>query len=131
MIRGLPAVTLLLGLAACRVPAPPADAPATVQARAGALQVLRVGQVLDVALEGNAGTGYRWQVVEDGHPQLAALPAAAADDTAAAMPGGATVQHLRFRAVQPGQARLRLEYRRPWEPAGPAARSAEYAVSVR
>ena len=131
MIRPSTTLALLLGLAACQGQ-PPQAAPAVVQARADAANTLAVGQILEVALEGNAGTGYQWQVVEPGQPQLAAIAAPAEATTAApSRPGGPTLQRLRFRAEQPGQARLRLEYRRPWERDEPAARSVDYRIDVR
>jgi len=130
MIRPSTTLALLLGLAACQGQ-PPQAAPAVVQARADAANTLAVGQILEVAPEGNAGTGYQWQVVEPGQPQLAAVAPAEATTDAPSRPGGPTLQRLRFRAEQPGQVRLRLEYRRPWERGEPAARSADYRIDVR
>lgn len=131
MIRPSTTLALLLGLAACQGQ-PPQATPTTVQAQADAANTLEVGQILEVALEGNAGTGYQWQVVESGRPQLAAIAPSADTATAApARPGGPVLQRLRFRAQQPGRALLRLEYRRPWERGEPAARTADYRVDVR
>ncbi|HBN54170.1 MAG TPA: hypothetical protein DD456_09135, partial [Stenotrophomonas sp.] len=91
-------MALLLGLAACQGQ-PPQATPTTVQAQADAANTLEVGQILEVALEGNAGTGYQWQVVESGRPQLAAIAPSADTATAApARPGGPVLQRLRFRA---------------------------------
>ncbi|MQP75460.1 hypothetical protein CQ393_06090 [Stenotrophomonas sp. MYb238] len=131
MIRPSTTLALLLGLAACQGQ-PPQTPPTIVHARADSANTLEVGQILEVALEGNAGTGYQWQVVESGQPQLAAIAPSADTATAApARPGGPVLQRLRFRAEQPGQALLRLEYRRPWERGEPAARTADYRVDVR
>lgn len=131
MIRRSATLPLLLGLAACQGQ-PPQATPAIVQAQSDALNPLGVGQIIEIALEGNAGTGYLWQVVADGQPQLAAVaPSADATTAMPSRPGGPVLQRLRFRAEQPGQALLRLEYRRPWERGEPAARTAEYRVDVR
>lgn len=130
-----PAAMIPLGLAlvltACHSP-PDGGPGAIVQARADTTTVLAVGQTLEITLEGNAGTGYQWQLVESGRPQLVAV--ALADDGVSStpdLPGEPTLQHLRFHAEQPGRTRLRLEYRRPWEAGQAAARSAEYRVQVR
>ncbi|SDV46631.1 protease inhibitor I42 family protein [Chitinasiproducens palmae] len=76
---------------------------------------LSVGQVIVLALPGNAGTGYRWVLVDpkpllepDGEPVEVAPAQAAAI-------GGARLTQWRLRAAQPGEGALRAEYRRPWE----------------
>lgn len=122
---------LALALTACHRP-PDRGPAAIVQARADATTVLAVGQTLEITLEGNAGTGYQWQLVESGRPQLVAV--ALADDGVGSipdLPGGPTLQHLRFHAEQPGQTRLRLEYRRSWEAGQATAGSAEFRIQVR
>jgi inhibitor of cysteine peptidase len=80
----------------------------------GGSEELKPGQELEVTLEGNATTGYLWDVSaidetilrQVGAPRI--IPAGSADGA-----GGQFV--FRFAAVVAGQARLELVYRRPWE----------------
>lgn len=120
--------------------APAAAAPgAAVSAIEGEVTELQVGRMLEIALEGNASTGYGWGF-EDGHdgaPQLRqrkglAVAHATSAKTAPATPspvGSPSVQHWTFEAVEPGESRIVLHYRRPWETA-PPLRTAEYSVRV-
>jgi predicted secreted protein len=110
-----------------------ADAPEVVAPAAQGPTVLAVGQVLEIALQGNAGTGYAWELVEDGAPRLVrAVPPPRQEDGAPADPplvGAATTTlRWRFRAVEPGQARIRLVYRRPWEQGVAPLREAVFDV---
>lgn len=104
-----------------------------VQATEGTT-ALTVGQVLEIALEGNAGTGYAWELESDGAPQLRREPAPPALETTQAdgprMVGGSATQRWHFRAEQAGAATVKLVYRRPWEVGVPAAREAVFGVVV-
>lgn len=134
-------LTALLALAACAaappVPAIP-DAPSAagdglVRPDAQGRATLAVGQVLEIALMANASTGYQWQVVSDGAPSLVRTTGPATPppmDTQPPMPGAPSLARWWFRAERPGEVRLRLEYRRPWEKDAPAAQVAEYGVTV-
>ena len=95
--------------------------------------VLRLGQVLAIELDSNASTGYGWEIVEDGSPQLepAPVPASALpQETTPPMLGASGKSHWRFKAVQAGDTQLRLVYRRAWEKEVAPARIAEYKVRV-
>ncbi|MBP6216680.1 MAG: protease inhibitor I42 family protein [Luteimonas sp.] len=108
-------------------------APTVVQATGGTT-TLAVGQVLEIALEGNAGTGYAWEFEADGAPQLQRAPAQPAPDAVQAdgprLVGGPTTQRWHFRAEQPGATTVKLVYRRPWEKDVAPAREASFAVVV-
>ena len=94
---------------------------------------LRTGQVLAIELDSNASTGYGWEIVEDGSPQLepAPVPASALpQETTPPMLGASGKSHWRFKAVQAGDTQLRLVYRRAWEKEVAPARIAEYKVRV-
>lgn len=145
-------VLSLLALAGCGSPPSddPAEAPTREDVRVSEQQgvqapeivppaaqgntVLTVGQVLEIALEGNASTGYVWDVVADGAPQLARAPSppAAATDPADApqVVGAPATERWHFEAVQPGTTTLRLVYRRPWETDESPEREAVYGVVV-
>jgi len=104
-----------------------------VQATEGTT-ALAVGQVLEIALEGNAGTGYAWELESDGAPQLRREPAPPAPETTLAdgprMVGGSATQRWHFRAEQAGAVTVKLVYRRPWEAGVPAAREVVFGVVV-
>ena len=141
-------ITLLVGfvcaaaLAACATEGPDqakneGAASATTQVDVVQVQpgetMLRLGQVLAIELDSNASTGYGWEIVEDGSPQLepAPVPASALpQETTPPMPGAGGKSHWRFKAVQAGDTQLRLVYRRAWEKEVAPARIAEYKVRV-
>lgn len=110
---------------------PPRASQTVVQATAGTT-ALAVGQVLEIVLEGSAGTGYAWQLEADGSPQLRPLPMPPSPDAADDGPrrvGGPTVQRWHFVAERAGEATVKLSYRRPWESGAPA-RDAVFGVVV-
>jgi inhibitor of cysteine peptidase len=133
----------LLSLMACATAQPKlagntgTAGPGLLRASAGGTSELRVGQLLEIELPGNPSTGYQWQLVNDGAPVVerimpAAAAAAAKANTPAdpAMVGAPNSSRWWFKAVQPGEAVLRLVYRRPWEKDAPPARTADYPLSV-
>ena len=125
--------------AAPRETSPPAapETPVVVQPVAGTT-ILAVGQVLEIALEGNASTGYAWEFVSDGAPQLQrvvrAAPVAPANAAAATegprMVGSPSTSRWQFRATEPGETEVKLVYRRPWEKDRAPEREAAYKVVV-
>ena len=131
----------LLSLMAC-APAVPKGATAAGDIQAeivrpsdDSVPVLKVGQVLEIELQGNASTGYQWQLVEDGSPVVKPAtppPAAATSDKPAEsmMVGAPSASRWWFQAVQPGQTTVRLVYRRLWEKDTPPAQTADYRVEV-
>ena len=141
-------ITLLVGfvfaaaLAACATEEPDqaeTEGAASVTTQVDVVQVqsgetmLRLGQVLAIELDSNASTGYGWEIVEDGSPQLepAPVPASALpQETPPPMPGAGGKSYWRFKAVQAGDTQLRLVYRRAWEKEVAPARIAEYKVRV-
>ena len=108
-----------------------ASDPLVIEAHAGDETRMRRGQLLAIALDSNASTGYAWEIVEDGSPLLepAPLPASTAP-AAPPMPGAGGTSRWRYRAVQTGTTTLRLVYRRPWQQGVEPMRSASYRVVV-
>lgn len=95
---------------------------------AGAVVDLATGDLLELELEANPSTGFRWEAVS--------VPAAlvprgdrfvALDDATVGAPG---VQVLAFEAVGPGAGILRLEYLRPFEERPVPERVVEYVIRV-
>ena len=93
---------------------------------------LRLGQEIELRLDANPTTGYRWQVVQAAPAVLDTLaeemfsPAPAAPGVTG---GGGTVT-WRFRATRVGRDNLQLVYRRPWEPDTVPAQTFNCEVAV-
>ena len=92
---------------------------------------LRRGQLLAIALDSTASTGYAWEIVEDGSPVLepAPVPASTAP-VPPPMPGAGGTSRWRYLAAQTGTTTLRLVYRRSWEQGVEPVRAASYRVVV-
>ncbi|MFL5238989.1 MAG: protease inhibitor I42 family protein [Rhizomicrobium sp.] len=90
---------------------------------------LVLGQRLRVQLPAQAGTGYSWSIVSGANPMLHLNGSAVTHVTD--RPGGSAMQVFRFTATAVGSGRLRIEYRRPWEHAVPAAKRFSIRITVR
>jgi inhibitor of cysteine peptidase len=102
-----------------------------IDAHAGGETRLRRGQLLAIALDSNASTGYAWEIVEDGSPVLESAPVPVSTAPATPpMPGAGGTSRWRYRAVQTGTTTLRLVYRRSWEKGVEPVRTATYRVVV-
>lgn len=110
-------IAMTSGCATAQAPLPvidltTVDATAPVQAQ--------VGQVLSIRLTGNASTGYSWEWDEAAAAgvlvrERSAAKVDAAKPDAPPLVGSPSTQTWLFRAAAPGNAELRLDYRRPWE----------------
>ncbi len=85
----------------------------------------RLGDLLEVHVVENAGTGHLWEV--------ARLPAGMVEVdveslTGSAAPGAASLRVFTVRADAAGRGQLRLELRRPWE--DEPLRAVTWAVTV-
>jgi len=97
---------------------------------AGRTAELRAGDRLEVVLNGNPTTGYRWGVAsvdpavlrQFGEPEFK-------PDTKAIGSGGKVI--LRFEAAAPGQTVLQLIYHRTWEKGIPPVKTFEVTVVVK
>lgn len=93
---------------------------------------LRSGQVFSLRLPSDPGSGFRWSLLDGAVPVLQPLgPEVYSSDEASDLLGGAGVSIWRFRAVAPGEGRLSLDYRRPWEREIAAERSFACRILVR
>lgn len=91
---------------------------------------LQTGQLLEVRLPMQAGTGYSWAASSDtGNiefiDQTTLHPWGGAPTV-----GGSQTQMFIYRAIEPGKAVLRFAYRRPWEGGVPAAKTVEQKVTI-
>jgi inhibitor of cysteine peptidase len=75
-----------------------------------------VGEALDISLEENPTTGFKWEI----HAQPQDILKLAADDFELGMAsgvGGGGVRRFRFEAIKHGQGTIYLRYCRSWEKA--------------
>ena len=92
---------------------------------------LQMGQLLEVRLHVQAGTGYSWSVDADEADNLEVIDQSTLHPWGEPpMMGGSQVQRFTFRAIGPGPGTLRFAYRRPWLGGVPPARTAEIDVTV-
>lgn len=93
---------------------------------------LHEGQEFNLRLPSNPTTGFRWVMRENAAPQLKQLgPEVYTTPEEAGVVGSAGVSTWRFRAVARGEARLELDYRRPWENGVAAAKNFDCRISVK
>jgi predicted secreted protein len=92
---------------------------------------VRAGEVIELALEEQGGTGYTWefdrldqnhfQVVRTETRPLAGRP----------LVGGPVLKVWQLQTKAPGEARLSLDYLRPWEGRAKALKHFEIKVHIR
>lgn len=132
----MPRLALLLGLltllTACadlgsptylpnrpREPRPGAAAPAAPATPPGVSQTvnLGVGQTLDLTLDSNPTTGYRWFLAQPPDPAVVLVETHAfvRDRETAGQVGAGGREIFTVRGVSPGFTEMVLEYHRPWE----------------
>ena len=88
----------------------------------------KLNEELEVLLSETRTAGYRWTIAESGKPALELLEETTVPNTAGA---GGTGRHLwRFRAASAGEAKIRLQYSRPWEKSAEPARTFVLKVRV-
>jgi inhibitor of cysteine peptidase len=90
---------------------------------------LVVGEIMELRLEENPTTGFRWSMVGDGAP--ACTVETSAFEARSAVPGQGGERAWRFRAALAGSCDIRLLYRRGWESDAKSARTFEVHVQVR
>ena len=79
---------------------------------------LEQGQILQVTLESNPTTGYRWEQVENQEPYLEQMGEAEFKQSLTDGPpivGAGGWEIFRFKAISAGKMTLQLVYHRPWE----------------
>jgi inhibitor of cysteine peptidase len=90
---------------------------------AGRKVTIPVGSSMIVRLEAKPGTGYGWQLVRDGSPQLHLETPPVFEPRSKLEAGGVEDEVFRFRVQMPGTADLEFHYRRPWDKQTPAAKT--------
>lgn len=89
---------------------------------------LPVGQVIELRLKENPSTGFHWSFAADGRPACTVI--GDRFERPKGPPGAAGEHAWQIRAVRTGTCRLRLLYRRPFEPEAPPARIFTFDVEV-
>ena len=98
----------------------------------GAPARLELGQLLEVRLPVQGGTGYSWSVDADAADNVELVTQTTLHPIGEGRRmGSSQTQLFIFRAIARGQGVLRFAYRRPWEQRVAPARTVELQVSVR
>ncbi len=94
---------------------------------------LKTGQILEVRLFTLPGRGLTLFLGSAVTPTLVqeGLPTHHDDPIEGGVSGATNYEAWRFRAVQPGRVKLRMDYRRQWDNGGAPVRSVDYDVVVR
>ncbi|HVN56198.1 MAG TPA: protease inhibitor I42 family protein [Anaerolineaceae bacterium] len=83
----------------------------------------RVGDTIQVRLPENPSTGYLWKLASEVEPALRLISSDYTSPQTSA-PGARGTRVYLFKAVQPGEAVIELEHKRPWEAGAGANRFA-------
>lgn len=83
--------------------------------------MIPAGSSVIVRLEAIPGTGYGWQLVHNGSPQLQLEGPPVFEPRSSVEAGGIEDEVFRFRVQLPGTADLEFHYRRPWDRQASAA----------
>ncbi|HNX68226.1 MAG TPA: protease inhibitor I42 family protein [Candidatus Omnitrophota bacterium] len=82
----------------------------------------RIGEEFMIVLQGNATTGYGWQLRFPDEEKTIALVESKYIPSDTRRVGAPGDQEYRFRALKTGEVKIDLAYRRPWEPNDPLVR---------
>jgi inhibitor of cysteine peptidase len=120
-VNFLDAVWLCVGMPEASVRLSEEDAGSTVE--------LRVGDTMEVVLDGNPTTGFQWETVAMDTSVLKQLGEPGFEPYTALIGSGGKFT-FRFEAVASGQTLLQLVYHRPWETDVPPEKTFEVNVTV-
>lgn len=126
-IHLLALLSVCAALASCASPA--ANVTRLTAQDAGSTVNVRVGSTLEIALEGNPTTGYTWEVAPESGTLLSQQGEAEFKSASSALGSGGIVT-LRFKAMQPGNIKLKLIYHRTFEKNVPPIKSYEIGLVV-
>src|SRR5690606_39698816 len=93
---------------------------------------LHAGQTLTITLPSNPTTGFRWEVADAAPGVLRSLSQEVyTTPEDAGLVGSAGQSTWRYQAYQPGEWRLLMHYRRPWETEVASAKTIDCRIKVR
>jgi inhibitor of cysteine peptidase len=81
---------------------------------------LSIGDVVDICLDENPTTGFRWNLKSSGESVCTLVKEYFSHEGAS--PGSGGIHHWNFKAVAAGTSMIELTYARPWQK-GPPART--------
>jgi inhibitor of cysteine peptidase len=88
-------------------------------------------QVLNVKLDSNATTGYKWNLVTPPDERILKLLSSKYNAPTGGALGAGGSETWQFQAVGRGKATLKLAYSRPFEPNNPPAKEFSITVNVK
>jgi inhibitor of cysteine peptidase len=89
---------------------------------------LQPGETLEIELNENPTTGFRWALESVGVP--ACILVEDSYESSTVTPGAGGSHRWQFQAVQIGEGRIALRYRRPWEGQGAGTRTFSLRIRV-
>jgi predicted secreted protein len=91
---------------------------------------VRAGEVIELSLPMQAGTGYIWEVHHLDQKHLKAVHTEIRSLSGQNLPGGPMLQVWRLKTLAPGETKLKLDYLRPWEGRSKAVKHFEVKVRI-
>lgn len=92
---------------------------------------VKTGQVIELALKEQAGTGYTWEFRRLDSRHFQVLHTATRSLAQPRRVGGPILRVWQLKALAPGVARLSLDYLRPWEGRARAVKHFTVTVHIR
>jgi predicted secreted protein len=92
---------------------------------------VQAGEVIELALEEQGGTGYTWEFNQLDEKHFQVVRTEAKPLTAQHLAGGPVLRVWQLKTKAPGEARLSLDYLRPWEGRASAVKHFEVEVHIR
>jgi inhibitor of cysteine peptidase len=108
-----------------------ADTVHLTEAESGLAVALEVGQEVVVTLAANPSTGFQWSYRATPEGVVDPIGESEYIPDQPVLTGSGGRERFRFTARRAGSAALQFEYRRPFEPGSPPARTAGYSLVVR
>ncbi|MFA5866851.1 MAG: protease inhibitor I42 family protein [Actinomycetota bacterium] len=91
---------------------------------------IAVGEQFDLVLESNATTGFEWRLVEPTTEETVKKIKNEYQEPNTGTVGAGGTDHWTFEGARAGEATIKLEYIRPWEPNAPPDRTITLKVTV-
>ena len=92
--------------------------------------ILKPGQQFSLTLESNPTTGYQWRLAKPIAGSCVALVTNQFVRPSSKLTGAPGRETWKFKALQPGETVIALEYVRPWEKGGEPAQKTKVVVRV-
>jgi inhibitor of cysteine peptidase len=121
------AASVILWFSAAQGSGPPEKV--VTEANNGGSVTLKSGEVLEVRLKSQPGTGYKWYLNADPSPCLQQLEESVTTPDSPGV-GRPVFQVFKFKGQKHGTVTLKLSYMRAWEKSKPPASSFEITASI-